>query len=201
MFRERSSGYSALVALLLGVVLAATYPPAMAQATADGSGRLITISSMTPREGPIGTSVTISGSGFGASQGTSTVRFNGVLATPTAWSNTVIRVPVPSGATTGPVRICVAGKCASAGTFTVTPSITSVSPPDGPVGTVVTITGTAFGSTQGTSTVTFNGVLATPTSWSATEITVPVPAGATTGPLVVTVGGWPSNGITFTVTN
>ncbi len=201
MSRKTASCWSVLALLSLGFVTLATDHSTMAQATGDGSGRLITISNMTPKEGPIGTTVMILGSGFGASQGTSTVRFNGALATPTAWSNTEIKVPVPAGATTGPVKICVSGKCASAGTFTVTPTITSVSPPEGPVGTVVAITGTAFGSSQGTSTITFNGILATPMSWSATEITVPVPAGATTGPLVVTVGGWPSNGITFTVTN
>jgi hypothetical protein len=199
--RKTASRWSVLALLSLGFVTLATDHSTMAQATGDGSGRLITISNMTPKEGPICTTVMILGSGFGASQGSSTVRFNGVLATPTAWSNTEIKVPVPAGATTGPVKICVGGKCASAGTFTVTPTITSVSPLEGPIGTVVTITGTAFGSSQGTSTVTFNGILATPTSWSATEITVPVPPGATTGPLVVTVGGWPSNGISFTVTN
>ena len=64
----------------------------------------------------------------------------------------------------------------------------------------MTITGTNFGATQGTSTVTFNGTTATPTSWSATSIVVPVPAGATTGNVVVTVGGLASNGVSFTVT-
>ena len=63
----------------------------------------------------------------------------------------------------------------------------------------MTITGTNFGATQGTSTVTFNGTTATPTSWSATSIVVPVPAGATTGNVVVTVGGLASNGQSFTV--
>ena len=74
------------------------------------------------------------------------------------------------------------------------PSLTSLSPTSGPVGTSVTITGANFGATKGTSTVTFNGTTATPTSWSATSIVVPVPAGATTGNVVVTVGGVASNG-------
>ena len=38
------------------------------------------------------------------------------------------------------------------------PALTSLSPTSGPVGTSVTITGTNFGATQGTSTVKFNGV-------------------------------------------
>ena len=81
--------------------------------------------------------------------------------------------------------------------FTVlaTPTITSLSPTSGAVGASVTITGTNFGSTQGTSTVTFNGTTAaTITSWSATSIVAKVPAGATTGNVVVTVGGVASNG-------
>jgi hypothetical protein len=56
-----------------------------------------------------------------------------------------------------------------------------------------------FGSTQGGSTVTFNGTLATPTTWSATTMAVPVPAGATSGNVVVTVGGIPSNGLPYSV--
>jgi hypothetical protein len=92
-------------------------------------------------------------------------------------------------------------------TFTITaaspPSITSLSPTSGTVGTSVTITGTNFGATPGTSTVTFNGTTATPTSsnWSASSIVVPVPAGATNGNVVVTVGGVASNGVAFTVTS
>jgi len=79
------------------------------------------------------------------------------------------------------------------------PAITNVSPAAGPVGTSVTITGSNFGATQGSSTVKFNGITATPGSWSNTSITCTVPAGATTGPVVVTAGGNASNGFTFTV--
>src|SRR6266853_2090950 len=81
------------------------------------------------------------------------------------------------------------------------PTISSLSPISGSVGTSVTISGANFGATQTTSTVTFNGTTATPTAWSATSITAPVPAGATTGSVVVTVGAQPSNGVNFTVAN
>src|SRR5216683_7914026 len=80
------------------------------------------------------------------------------------------------------------------------PSITSLNPTSGLVGTSVTIAGANFGATQGTSTVKFNGTTATPTNWSATSIVVQVPAGATSGTVVVTVGGVASNGVSFTVT-
>ena len=79
------------------------------------------------------------------------------------------------------------------------PSITSLSPTSGAVGTAVTITGTNFGSTQSTSTVSFNGTRAAVTSWSATSIGTSVPTGAMTGNVVVTVTGVASNSVAFTV--
>jgi hypothetical protein len=82
-----------------------------------------------------------------------------------------------------------------------TPSIFSLSTSSGPVGTAVTITGTNFGSTQGTSSVKFNGTTATVTSWSATGLVTSVPSGATTGNVVVTVGGMASNGVRFTISS
>jgi YD repeat-containing protein len=81
----------------------------------------------------------------------------------------------------------------------LTPSITAVAPASGQAGQAVTITGTDFGATQGTSTVTFNGTVATVTSWSDTSISVLVPGGAPSGPVVVNVNGTvASNGVTFT---
>ncbi len=91
-------------------------------------------------------------------------------------------------------------KAAGGGAGGTSPRITSLSPTSGPVGTLVTVAGTNFGATQGTSTVTFNGKVGTPKSWSATSVTVPAPSGATTGNVVVTVGGVASGGINFTVT-
>jgi YD repeat-containing protein len=81
----------------------------------------------------------------------------------------------------------------------VSPKINSISPAVGPAGTSVTVSGANFGGTQGASTITFNGVAASATSWSANTIVAPVPSGATTGPVVVTVNGALSNSQTFTV--
>jgi hypothetical protein len=79
------------------------------------------------------------------------------------------------------------------------PLIFNISPSSGPIGTSVTISGTNFGMAQGSSVVTFNGVTATPTNWTDNIVVVPVPAGATTGAVVVTVNGLASNGQIFTV--
>ena len=81
------------------------------------------------------------------------------------------------------------------------PAISGLSPASGPVGTAVTITGTNFRATQGTSIVTFNGTDAgAATSWSNTAITISVPAGAASGNVSVTIGGVSSNPMPFTVT-
>ncbi len=79
------------------------------------------------------------------------------------------------------------------------PTIVSVSPTSGPIGTVVTITGLNFGIIQGTSTLTFNGVAATPTSWADKKIVAAVPIFAATGPVVVKVTGVASNALIFSV--
>ncbi len=78
-----------------------------------------------------------------------------------------------------------------------TPTITSLNPASGAVGTTVVIAGANFGTTMGT--VQFNGIQATIGSWSATSITAQVPNGATSGNIVVTAGATPSNGMNFTV--
>ena len=158
-----------------------------------------TISSLSPAFGGAGTSVTIAGSFFGATQGTSSVTFNGIPAMPTSWSATTITVPAPTGVTTGNVLVTVNNVTSNGVAFTIPPSISSLSPTTGSGGTVVTITGANFLATQGTSTVTFNGATASPTSWSNTSIAVPVPAAATTGNVVVTVNSVASNGVSFTV--
>jgi RHS repeat-associated protein len=160
------------------------------------------ISSLNPTSATPGQSVIISGSNFGAPQGTNTVTFNGVTASVTSWSATSIAATVPATAATGPVIVTVAGLASAGVTLTVLPlpSISSLSPTVGIPGQSVTISGTNFGASQGASTVTFNGTAATTiASWSPTSIVAAVPAGATTGPVVVTTGG-SSNGVTFTVT-
>lgn len=164
------------------------------------------ITSIAPTSGPIGTNVVITGTNFGPTVGTiqSFVTFNGIQTRASNWSNTSITAPVPTGATTGNVIVTVGGIQSNGVTFTVTPapSITTLTPNFGPTGTSVTIAGANFGASQGTSTVTFNGVNAgTATTWSATSITIPAPNGATSGPVVVTESGVQSNGVSFTVTS
>jgi hypothetical protein len=72
-----------------------------------------------------------------------------------------------------------------------------IDPPQAQVGTPVQIHGIGFGTTQGTSTITFSGIHATSTSWSDTLIVTTVPPGTTNGNVIVTVGASQSNPFPF----
>jgi RHS repeat-associated protein len=156
------------------------------------------VTGVAPSSGLAGTSVTITGNGFGTSGGT--VTFNGVTANTNGWTDASIVAQVPKGAPAGPIVVSVGGQVSNGIAFTPTPSITSLSPNFGPSGTQITIAGSSFGNQQGASTVTFNGVAAPVNSWSNTGITVSAPSGALTGGVVVAVNGVPSAGQTFTYT-
>lgn len=166
------------------------------------------ITSLSPNTGPVGQNVLISGSGFISGGFHGVVKFNNgaVIATTVySYTNTAIVVAVPLGAVTGNVFLELVNVNSNSMLFTVTgssaPTIISLTPSSGGVRAPVTIAGTNFGATQGASTVTFNGIAAPVSSWSATTIGVSVPVMATTGPVIVTVGGVASNSVTFTVTN
>jgi hypothetical protein len=146
----------------------------------------------------VGTSVTISGGNFGATQ--DTVTFGGVTSTPTSWSNTSITAPVPNGAATGNIVVTVGGQASTGVSFTVTPKILGLSLPEGPLKMGFVITGTAFGSSQGTSQAKLNGIPMNVVAWSDIQITVQVPDTGTSGPVVVTVNAQDSNNdVSFTV--
>ncbi len=79
-------------------------------------------------------------------------------------------------------------------------SLINFNPTSGPVGTSVTIYGTAFSTTPSSNTVTFNGVSATVVSSTTTQIVTTVPSGATTGLISVTTSaGSVSSSTAFTV--
>ena len=163
-----------------------------------------TIAYISPTVAPAGMSVTISGNGFGASQGSSTVKFNGVAGTPTSWSNSSIVVPVPAAATNGPVTVVVGGTTSNGVTFGVQPTITWPTPTAITSGTALSAAQlNASASVQGTfaympaaGTIPAAGtaalsVIFTPsdtTSYSAVAATVPLQVNGD-GPIIQTVAG------------
>ena len=162
------------------------------------------IASLNPNTGVLGQAIVVSGGGFNAVQGASTVTFNDAPASVTSWNSRAITAIVPSLVTqnTQFVRVVVNGRQSNPMAFQVLPppQLSSISPAVGPVGQVVTLDGQNFGFLQGSSNtvVTFNGVPAT-LDWLASGLQIRVPPGATTGPVVVTVDGRASNAVTFSV--
>jgi IPT/TIG domain len=155
------------------------------------------ISGFSPASGPAGTIVAIDGGNF---TGATTVAFNGSAAAFTVVSDSLISATVPAGATDGPISVTTPnGSATSSGDFTVQaeqPSISGFSPGSGPVGTVVTISGSNLSLAD---SVTFGGVAAsTFTVVSDSELTAVAPAG---GQIAITTpdGGADSGSSSFSI--
>jgi RHS repeat-associated protein len=105
---------------------------------------------LAPAHGPVGETVTISGTGFSTTKTSDTVKFNGTKATVSAATAVLLTVKVPSGATSGTVSVqtTTEGPVTSAQSFTVAsapaPSITSLSSTVASPGSEVTISGANF---------------------------------------------------------
>jgi hypothetical protein len=165
-----------------------------------GTTQAPALTSFAPTSGPVGTSVTITGSNL---TGATAVKFNGTTAGSAVNSDTQITATVPAGASTGPISVTTPGGTASSSaSFTVTspaPTLSSFTPTSGPVGTSVTITGSNL---SGATAVKFNGTTAAFSVNSDTQITATVPAGASTGTInVTTPGGTATSNASFTVTS
>ena len=146
--------------------------------------------------GKVGTQVGILGQGFNTATG---VKFGSGLGTFEVISDTYMLATAEPGATTGTVTVLEpGGNLVTPQTFKVIPTISSVSPVSGPVGTSVTITGMSL--SQATA-VTFGGVKAASfTVNSDTQVTAAVPTGAKTGKIgVTTKGGHATSAKSFTV--
>ncbi len=159
-----------------------------------------TIVSFNPTSGPPATQVSLAGTDF---TGVTEVAFNGVAAGFAVISDARIDATVPSGATTGRIRVTrPAGTGTSSSDFTVllppnTPNIAAFSPATGPAGTAVALNGSNF---TGASAVAFNGTAATFTVFSGSQIKTTVPAGAITGKITVTTpAGTATSSSDFTV--
>jgi YD repeat-containing protein len=154
------------------------------------SSSVVSIIDFSPKAGPVGTNVTIYGTGFSATPSQNSVTFNGLAATVTTATTTKIVTSVPSGATTGLIGVTAPGGSASSTqVFTVTestgaPTITGFSPTIGTPGTAVNITGTNFESTPSRNNLFFNVTNAQIASSSPAAISATAPAG-TSGRLTV----------------
>ena len=179
---------------------------------------------VTPAQGPVGATYSVSGSGFTVSAG-ATVAFNGVSQTPTGCSdgsflgtaittdaggNFACSFVVPGG-TPGSASVDATDGttgAVAAGSFTVTALSIMVSPGQGPVGATVTVTGTGFSVSSTLASLTIGGVAVTGCSSGslATDgsgsfsCTFVVPSGTSGSTVVATDAGGQSTSGSFVVT-
>ena len=133
---------------------------------------------------------------------------DGVNWTPRGTSQTITMAPnvylglaVNSGSTSA-LATAVFDNVSVSSTSAPAPVISSISATTGSIGSQVVLSGTGFGAAQGNSAVLLNGAAVTINTWGATSISITIPVGATSGPLVVSVapGMNASNPVNFTVT-
>jgi len=147
----------------------------------------VSIIDFTPQTGPVGTAVTINGTGFSATPSQNTVKFNGTAATVSSATNTQLQVTVPTAATTGTISVqSPNGSAASTTNFSVTPSsgiptITSFSPTSGIANTPVTVIGTNFDLNAANDKLRLNASQATVGNVTSTTIPTTVPASTASG--------------------
>src|SRR5204862_77424 len=134
------------------------------------------ITSVSPPGGVAGTPVTINGTNFSP---VFQLDFNGAFVGYAIQTDGRIVTTVPGGATTGPLRVTSAAGSGTIGFFVgAPPSIASLAPQGGPVGTPVTVTGSGF---TGITSVVFGGVAASFNVLDEHTLTATVPGGAVTG--------------------
>ena len=164
-----------------------------------------TISAISPVSGAAGTPVTITGTHFSTTLSDNTVKFNGVPAVITSATVTQLVTTAPATGSTGAVTVTTVDGTATGPVFTYVipappPSIAAISPTAGAAGTVVAISGNNFKTIPTDNTVKFNGVAATVTSASATQLIVTAPATGTTGAVSVVTSGGTATGPVYTYT-
>ena len=161
-----------------------------------------TVTAISPTAGPAagGTAVTITGTSFSTTSGQTSVSFGANAATNVNCSSTTTCMATsPAGIAGSTVDVTVTtpgGASATSGadqfTYFALPTVTGISPSNGPAAgnTTVTITGTNFSTTSGQTSVSFGANPATNVACSSTTTcTATSPAGSGTVDVTVTTPG------------
>lgn len=153
----------------------------------------LAIFAFMPTHGVAGAQVTIEGQGFDSNAANDTVSFNGVAATVISASATQLVATVPSGTTTGPIRVTVGGQMTTSATsFAIDdtgapPTIAQVTPVIASVGTTITVTGIHLDPAAGYTTVQMGGRdILSLSQISDTQLQYVVPSNAFMGYVTVT---------------
>ena len=153
---------------------------------------VLTISSVSPATGAVGTKVVIMGTGFSTTLTDNVVKFGGIAATLDSATTTRLVTKVPKDAVTGKITVEAGGKSAtSSADFTITTAVISPSLSTANTVTGITDTGAKVNGTitgNGSSAITQHGHV-----WSKTNQTPTTTAdsktelGATNGPFPLTL--------------
>jgi Secretion system C-terminal sorting domain/IPT/TIG domain len=152
-----------------------------------------TITEFIPNTGSVGDTITITGTGFDSKQPwanyvwfTNGNNTNAISASPTS-----IKVIVPIGTTTGPIKVFTNGPGPiSSFNFTIVPLVSYLSYYSGAVGESVTIYGTGFDPTMRDSyQISFNGVTSSIGLIQSVFIQTSVPFRASSGSIVLRFNG------------
>ena len=177
--RDNDSGYGKLV-----------LPVMQVQASRNPQ-----ITSVSPRRVQYNQTVTVTGSNFGSSRRSSSVRIGSIrVSSFTAWSNTIIRFRVPTNVRSGNVTVRTSAGTSNSIRLEITsPYLASVSPSRVKPGDRLTLTGANFRSTRGSGYVLFTPNVR-PSSgdyvtWSDSRIVVKVPTGSQSGEVKVVATG------------
>ena len=168
----------------------------------------MTITNIDPLTAREGDTVRITGTGFSKTPSQNTVLFNqSTSAQVIAAADTELKVKVPMGAPSGPIKVTV-GEASAVSTQTFTldvslgvPTITAIAPTHGLAGSELNITGTNLVEGSVIAKVSFGTTVAEVTASSATSLKVKVPASLAEGEFDVRVdrGGKVSNVVKFVV--
>jgi hypothetical protein len=201
MITAVAAGQTYIIVQENGSTAAAAYVTISPQ-PATGTPPAITF--VTPTSGAPGvTQVTVSGSGFGATQGNGFVQLGTQNGTVSSWSDTQIVATVSGTARSAVASVNQNGLYSNTVPFTIsTPVIQGISPLSVTAGSQLTITGSGFGTTQQGGSVAIGpestGIV---NSWSDSQVVVTVPAaGLQPGSLRVHQNGIWSNGVPYAVT-
>jgi hypothetical protein len=147
------------------------------------------IMDFTPKSGVAGSNITISGTGFSSTVANNIVKINGVTATVTAASATLLTVQVPSNSYSGIVSVAIgSASAATTDIFKYLPAITAFDPLSGPIGSNVTITGSGFSQDPESNVVKIGDVVAEVISGNANQLVIKVAEGTETGNITVSSG-------------
>jgi hypothetical protein len=159
-----------------------------------------TVVAVSPAGGLPGTPVTFSGSGFGATQGNGMVWIGTAPANVTSWTDEQVVATVAPGSTSGNAQILQNGVWSNAMGFTIDSlQIANISPNSGSPSTPVTITGSGFGTVQGSGSVWIGGVEASILIWGDGQVIASVPSSAVSGVVRIEQNAVWSNAIAFIV--